>query len=357
MNRNIKKMFMITLLLSISIFIAACGSNDSSDEGDTSNGDDSASAGEEEEVTWMLNHIRPADTRTDDSAKEFSSNVSEQTDGRVNIEIYDNSQLGDYQQVQESVSAGEIEMQLATLSTTVDSTLQVAIAPNLVANWEEAKQLYNSEDGVLNQYLSDRLEEQNIKLLAVYPQYFGSIFLADEANEPKNPESSKDIKVRVPSMNTFEAYGEGLGFIVTPLPITETFTSLQTGVVDGIIGGGTELYYNDYAELGESILPVNTHLEAHYLTVNKDEFEALSDEDQQSITDIAIEFEEQAFIQAEEEENKYNDLIEEEGVEVVDLTDEEVQAYADKVRQDVWPSIEDEYGDIFQEVKDELGIE
>lgn len=355
MSNNIKKMLMFTLILSISVVIAACGSNDSAEGDDSSNGDEPASEGEE--VTWQLNHIRPADTRTDDSAKEFSSDVAEQTDGRVNIEIYDNSQLGDYQQVQESVSAGEIEMQLATLGTTVDSTLQVAIAPNLVANWEEAKQLYNSEDGVLNEYLANRLAEQNIELLAVYPQYFGSIFLADEANEPRDPGSNKDMKVRVPSMNTFEAYGEGLGFIVTPMPITETFTSLQTGVVDGVIGGGTELYYNDYAELGESILPVNTHLEAHYLTVNKGEFESLSDEDQQSIREVAKEFEEQAFVQAEEEENKYNELIEEEGVEVIDLTDEEVQAYADKVRQDVWPSIEDEYGEVFQEVKDELGIE
>lgn len=307
------------------------------------------------EVTWKLNHIRPSGTRTDISAKQFSKDIFEGTDGRVDIDVYNNSQLGDYQLVQESVSLGEVEMQLATLGTNVDRTLQVAITPSLVSNYEEAKELYNSEDGVLNKYFKEQLAEQNIKLLAVYPQYFGSIFLADEANDPKNPDSNKNIKVRVPAMKAFEEYGETLGFVVTPLASSEMFTAIQTGIVDGAIGGGTELYYNEFGELGQQILPVNTHFEAHYLTVNEEAFDALAEEDQNTILEFAEQFEEDAFIQAEEEQEKYNQLItEEHGVEVVEFTDEELQAYADKVREEVWPKLEDEYGDILDEIKNEL---
>lgn len=307
------------------------------------------------EVTWKLNHIRPSGTRTDISAKQFSKDIFEGTDGRVDIDVYNNSQLGDYQLVQESVSLGEVEMQLATLGTNVDRTLQVAITPSLVSNYEEARELYNSEDGVLNKYFKEQLAEQNIKLLAVYPQYFGSIFLADEANDPKNPDSNKNIKVRVPAMKAFEEYGETLGFVVTPLASSEMFTAIQTGIVDGAIGGGTELYYNEFGELGQQILPVNTHFEAHYLTVNEEAFDALAEEDQNIILEFAEQFEEDAFIQAEEEQEKYNQLItEEHGVEVVEFTDEELQAYADKVREEVWPKLEDEYGDILDEIKNEL---
>ncbi|WP_213810570.1 TRAP transporter substrate-binding protein DctP [Jeotgalicoccus sp. WY2] len=188
----------------------------------------------------------------------------------------------------------------------------------------------------------------------MYPQYFGSIFLADEANDPKNPDSNKNIKVRVPAMKAFEEYGETLGFVVTPLASSEMFTAIQTGIVDGAIGGGTELYYNEFGELGQQILPVNTHFEAHYLTVNEEAFDALAEEDQNTILEFAEQFEEDAFIQAEEQE-KYNQLItEEHGVEVVEFTDEELQAYADKVREEVWPKLEDEYGDILDEIKNEL---
>src|SRR5699024_12651176 len=41
---------------------------------------------EDGEVTWKLNHIRPAGTRTDDSATKFSEDIYEGTDGRVRSE-------------------------------------------------------------------------------------------------------------------------------------------------------------------------------------------------------------------------------------------------------------------------------
>lgn len=341
-----KGLVFLSLIMVLSLFLSACNVG-------------SATVPDEDgEVTWKLNHIRPAGTRTDISAKQFSEDVYESTEGRVNIEVYNNSQLGDYQLVQESVALGEVDMQLATLGTNVDRTLQVAITPYLVSNYDEARELYNSEDGMLNQYFKEQLEEQNIKLLAVYPQYFGSVFLAEEADDVKNPDGRKGVKVRVPAMKSFEEFGEAIGFVVTPLASSDIFTSLQTGIVDGAIGGGTELYYNEYGELGEQILPINTHFEAHYLTVNKDAFEALKEEDQNSILEFAKTFEEDAFKQAEEEQGRYNELISEEhGVEIVEFSDEEIQAYADKVRAEVWPELEDEYGEILNEVKKELDID
>lgn len=319
--------------------------------------DSGSSKKDGDEVTWKLNHIRPPNTRTDDAAKKFSDDVEKATDGSVKINIYDSAQLGDYQIVQESVSSGEIEMQLASLSTQVDQTLQIAVVPNIVSNWEEAKELYNTETGFLTKYLAEQLDKQNIKLLAVFPQYFGSIFLAKEPNDPLNPESVKGLKVRVPGMKSFEKYAESIGFQVTPLPATDIFTSLQTGVIEGSIGGGTELYYNEYRDLGKYILPINTHFEAHYLTVNKDAFDSLSKENQESILSIAKDFETSAFELAVKEDTKYDELIEEEGIEVIKVTDSDLQNYADKIRAEVWPEIEKEYGDFFHELKTELGIE
>jgi TRAP-type transport system periplasmic protein len=343
---NRKNVSLIAIVVSILILLSACGGGEKS----------SVTKDGEKQVVWKLNHIRPTDTRTDVSAKKFAEDVESATEGRLKIEVYPNAELGDYQLVQESISMGEIEMQLASMGTNVDPTLQVAIAPYLVSDWEEAKKLYNSEDGLINQYLTKQLEKQNIKLLAVYPQYFGSVFLAKEPKDPKNPDSKKDVKIRVPGMKSFEEFGKGLGFTVTPLPASEIFTSLQTGVIEGTVGGGTELYYNEYRELGKYVMPLRTHFEAHYLTVNQDVWNKLSEADQESVLKVARELENSAFKQAEEEDKKYDELIEGEGIEVYDFTDEEIKAYADKVRKEVWPKIEDQYGDVFKEIKAELGI-
>ncbi|MFE8696417.1 TRAP transporter substrate-binding protein DctP [Cytobacillus sp. FJAT-53684] len=345
-KRSSFMLFMVTI--SIIVLLSACsgGGNDTTS---SSKGDG------EDQLVWKLNHIRPNDTRTDISAKKFAEDVEASTEGRLKIEIYPNAELGDYQLVQESISMGEIEMQLASVGTNVDPTLQVAVVPYLVSDWEEAKKLYG-KGGVINDYISTQLEKQNIKLLAVYPQYFGSVFLAKEPNDPQNPDSKKNVKIRVPGMKSFEEFGKGLGFTVTPLPASEIFTALQTGVIEGTVGGGTELYYNEYRELGKYVMPLRTHFEAHYLTVNQDVWNKLADKDQESVLEIAASLEESAFKQAEEEDLKYDELIEKEGIEVIDFTEEEIKAYANKVRKEVWPKIEGQYGDTFQEIKKELGI-
>ncbi len=310
-----------------------------------------------ETITWKLAYIRPEGTRTDASAKYFAEEVEKQTNGRIKIELYPNSELGDYSLVQERVSMGDVEMQLASVGQTVDKTLGVQTAPYVVSDWAEARKLYNINDGVVAGYVAERLEKQNIKLLAVYPQYFGSICLSKEPINPKDPNSSKNLKVRVPSTRAWEELGKGLGFMTTPLPASEIFTSLQTGIVEGAIGGGSESYYTQYKELVNCVMPIKTHFECHWLYINKDIWDKMSPEDQEIVQSIANQVEKLAFDQAEKEDKKYDELFIQDGIEVYDFTDEEIKAYADKIRREVWPKIEAEYGkEIFDRIKKEVGI-
>ncbi|WP_175562213.1 TRAP transporter substrate-binding protein DctP [Clostridium magnum] len=339
--KNFKKtgLLMLVIILTTSLFFG-CGSKKKS----------------KDNVTWKLGYIRPEGTRTDTSAKNFAADVEKQTEGRVKIELYPNSELGDYSLVQERVGMGDVQMQLASVGQTVDKTLGIQTAPYIVSNWKEARKLYNSKTGVIANYVAERLDKQNIKLLAVYPQYFGSVALSKEPKNPKDPSSSKNLKIRVPSTKAWEELGKGLGFMTTPLPASEIFTSLQTGIVDGAIGAGSESYYTQYKELVKYVMPIKYHFECHWLYINKDTWNELSEDDQKSIQAIAEKIEKDAFDQAEKEEKKYDDLFKKEGTTVYDFTDDEIKAYADKIRKDVWPKLESEYGkDIFDKVKKEVG--
>ena len=318
---------------------------------------DSASKDKDDgKMTWKLAHIRPEGTRTDDSARWFSEQLKEKTDGRIEIEIYPNSELGDYSVVQERIGLGDVELQLASVGYNVDKTLAVQVAPYIVTDWEMAKKLYNIEDGLIANYVADRLEAQNIKLLAVYPQYFGAVALAKEPNDPYNPDASKGLKIRVPSSKSWDALGQGLGFQTTPLPSSEIFTSIQTGVVDGAIGAGTESYYTQYKELIDYVMPIKTHFECHWLYMNKELYDGLSDADKNIIDGLSKELEKLAFEQAEEEDVKYDKLFKEEGTTVYDFTDEQIEAYSNKIRSEVWPELEKEYGkEIFDQIKEAIG--
>ena len=258
--------------------------------------------------------------------------------------------------MQERIGLGDVELQLASVGYNVDKTLAVQVAPYIVTDWEMAKRLYNIEDGLIANYVADRLEDQNIKLLAVYPQYFGAVALAKEPNDPYNPDVSKGLKIRVPSSKAWDALGQGLGFQTTPLPSSEIFTSIQTGVVDGAIGAGTESYYTQYKELINYVMPIKTHFECHWLYMNKELYDSLSDADRNIIDELSRELEKAAFEQAEEEDIKYDKLFKDEGTTVYDFTDEQIEMYSNKIRSGVWPELEKEYGkEIFDQIKEAIG--
>lgn len=342
MKKNLK---ILCIILAISLLTACGGSNGTTKEGSSST----------KEETWKLAHIRPENTRTDDSSRWFAEKLEEKTDGRISMEIYPNSELGDYSVVQERIGLGDIEFQLASVGYNIDKTLAVQVAPYIVDSWDMAHKLYNSNDGLIANYVADRLEDQGIKLVAVYPQYFGSVALADEPNEPYNPDSNKGAKIRVPSSKSWEELGKGLGFQTTPLPTSEIFTSIQTGVVDGSIGAGTEGYYTQYKELIKYVMPIKTHFECHWLYMNKELYDNLSDDEKNIITELGEELETEAFKQAQEEETKYDELFEEEGTVVYDFTDEQIEEYSNKIRAEVWPKLEDEFGkEIFDQIKEEI---
>lgn len=341
-----KRCLKILCLVLVLGLLSGCGSSNSG----------SVTSGSDSNMTWKLAHIRPEGTRTDDSARWFSEQLKEKTEGRIEVEIYPNSELGDYSVVQERMGLGDVELQLASVGYNVDKTLAVQVAPYIVSDWEMAKKLYNIENGIVANYVAERLEKQNIKLLAVYPQYFGAVALAKEPSDPYNPNSQKGLKIRVPSSKSWNALGSGLGFQTTPLPSSEIFTSIQTGVVDGAIGAGTEGYYTQYKELIKYVMPIKTHFECHWLYMNKDLYDSLSDEDRNTIDELAKEIEAAAFQRAEEEDIKYDKLFKEEGTTVYEFTDEQIEEYSNKIRAEVWPDLEKEFGkEIFDQIKDAIG--
>jgi len=336
-----KKMVCMALALMMTAgALAGCGGS--------GEGSGKESAGGEARV-WKFAHTRAEGTDNDIMANEFANSLTSAIDG-LEIEMYPNNQLGDYTVVQEAVGLDEVQLMLGSMSNGVDPTLSVQIAPYLVSTWDEAYEWYNSTDGLMYNYVAERLEKQNIHLLAVMPKYFGAIMTTKPASNIEDPTANKGVKIRVPQMKSFEQFASAIGFQTTPLPTSDTFTALQTGVVNGTCGGGAEQYYSDFGELTEHVYCLRTHMENHWLYMSQDTWNSLSAEEQEMITTIAKEWEEKAFQLAKDNEEKYTDIFKEQGVEVYMPEDSVIEAYADYVHENVWPQIASEYGEIWDEI-------
>jgi TRAP-type C4-dicarboxylate transport system substrate-binding protein len=305
---------------------------------------------------WKIAHIRPAGAEIDKDLTWFADEIRKGTDGKINIKIFGSSQLGDYTVVQERIGLGSVEMSCESVATSVDKKLLISSLQYTVSDYASAKKMYG-QGGALAKYIDGLYKKQGIKVLGWWPMYFGGIGLTKEPVEPKNPNVKKMLKVRVPTMKTFEVLAENMGYQPTPLPFAEFFTAAQTGMVDGIFGGGAENYYSTFRDLMKWYIPANTHFEIWPLLINAELYEGLSAKDKELFNKVAAEFENKRWAKAEADQKKYEDLLEQAGAKVIRLSNEELETLAKIARDKVYPEFKKIVGDAaYDEMAAAIGI-
>jgi len=295
------------------------------------------------ERAWKVGHVRPQGTSTDTDLVAFTKAVQEASNGMMKIEVFPASQLGNYTVVQERVGIGDVEMQLAPAANSVTKALSITAAPYLVTNWENAKDMFAWGGNLMNA-VEKMFEKENIKVIAQYPKYFGGVALAKAPAAPKDPYSNQGLKIRVPGIKSFELTATALGFLATPIPFSEAFTAMQTGIVDGVIGSGAEGYWSSFRDLTKYYLPVNSHFEMWFLYMNKSLWDKLTDEEKALLQKAARQMEESRWKTAPTETKSYEEQLAGVGVEIINYSDSELAKIAKKVREEVWPQIKGEYG-------------
>jgi len=293
--------------------------------------------------TWKVSHVRPQDTAIDKDLKWFSETIKEKTGGKIKTKLYPASALGDYTVVQERVGLGAIDMACQPPASAADKRFQLVYFPYMMKNWAQARKNY-SPGAPLRQIIADLYAEQDIHLLAVWPVYFGGISLNREPVSPGDPDSAKGIKLRVPPMKTFQLLADTTGYLGTPIPFSDAFTAVQTGVVDGVIGSGAEGYYSSFRDVTKYYVPSNTHFEAWYLILTKETFDGLKPELKKNLEEVAAQFEQRRWETAEADQAANEKRLADYGATIVKITDEEIAATALKIRSSIWPIVLNDVG-------------
>lgn len=316
----------------------------------------------QETIKWSLSHSRAVDSRNDKTVDELIQRISNATDGKFVIEKFPNNSLGDYGVVQERVSIGDIEMMLASAGMSVNRGLQLSAIPYMFSTWDEAlKYINNDGTGLVYNGMEAEFAKIGIKLLGFNPMYFGCVTLCKDIGDlATQPTAKKGLKVRVPSARMWEALGNAIGFTSTPMSATDAYAAMQTGIVNGMIGGGPEAYWSNYREVSKFLLPINTHFECHYLTVNQKKFESLPKEWQEMLIEQGKWIQETATRKAREEEQLYYEKFAEIGVPTYKIPSDIIIEYANLYRSSYWDNLPKELGpsagEVFNKIRSELGI-
>ncbi len=305
-----------------------------------------------QQPAWKIGHVRGEGSAVDKDIRQLTERITKETGGEISFDVYPASELGDYTVVQESCAFGDVQMYVAPFGTLSDKRMGLPFTPYLVMNWAEAKQVY-AHDSVLMNNMAGYLEEQNLKLLGGWPVYFGGIVLTKAPVVPDDPDVPKELLIRVPPIRSFELSAKSLGY--KPYPITWMYarSGLQTGMVEGMMGGGAEGYLG-LKNLAKFYLAVNDHFEYWFTYMNLDLWKSLSADQQKIIQQAVNEMEKQRWQVAEASEQENIKALEAQGTKVITFSDDELANMAKKVRQEVWPVLREKIGTDFDEVVSEV---
>ena len=296
-----------------------------------------------EAKTWKISHVRPQGTAIDIDLNWFSDTLKQSTDGKLKTKLYPASALGDYTVVQERVGLGAIDIACQPPASAADKRFQMVYFPYMVKNWEQAKRNY-SPGAPVRKIVAQLYDEQGIHLLAAWPVYFGGISLNREPVSPGDPDAHKGIKLRVPPMKTFQLLADNTGYLGTPIPFSDAFTAVQTGVVDGVVGSGAEGYYSSFRDVTKYYIPSNTHFEVWYLIINKETFDKLKPELKKQLEDVSGQFESRRWESAKADQAANEKRLADYGAKIVDISEEEIAATAKKIHETVWPVVLEDVG-------------
>jgi len=212
----------------------------------------------------------------------WADEVAKRSNGSLTVKVYPSLQLGGtppgmYNQVLSGVT--DISFIVPGYTPTVFPATGIVELPYLAKDSQHATRILN---GLFDKYLAE--EYKNVKVLTFWTV---DSYIVQSVKPITTLEGLKGKKVRSPSAVQSEV-AKALGAVPVNMPITNVYTSLERGVIDGFIAGPSALFS---FKLGEVVKSMTTGFAGGNLVLlmvmNKKAYEALSPEHRKIIDETS----------------------------------------------------------------------
>ncbi len=308
--------------------------------------------------TLRLSTLKKPGSEGEAAALRFAELVEQGTEGRIEVKVYPASQLGDWTEVYEQVIQGAVDMAMQPLATSSDKRLAITWFPYAFIDYDTAQESL-SPGGAVFSIVEGVLEPQGLTPLGVFGAGMGGAGFAQPVENVKDFDAEHDLKVRVwPGGTTHRVLLERLGYNTATVPWAELYTGMQTGVVDGQVGGTANMTLESFKDITRTWVQYNTHFEGDWFIINSDTYADLPEADRKVLVEAAQQVSAARFEEVAAADAAALETMREAGIEVVTFETAELQELAGIVRRDVWPEIADELGaETLNKLKASLGVE
>ncbi|MEN6562914.1 MAG: TRAP transporter substrate-binding protein [Christensenella sp.] len=244
--------------------------------------------------------------------------ITERSGGLITFDYTNSAALGSALELMEGVDMGTYDMSVIDLANFDAYVPQVdaLCLPFIIKDWDHAEKVYLGEP---NQWVADLVSQKmDITILGDIGMGFRSVISKDPLY---TIDDCKDYLIRTPDLQLYiDALGT-LGFSCTSLAFSETYSAMQSGVIDGMETTLNVLYDNGYYDVGKYILQTRHFFACSEAIVNTTFWDSLPDVYRQIIMDSFQEIEAEAWAYARSVEESLVPKFKEKGVEVNEFSD------------------------------------
>lgn len=163
---------------------------------------------------------------------EAAQVIAKRTNGRVNIQMFPNNQLGGATDMLSQTRSGALEFTL--LGTVIISTLApVAAISGVGYAFPDYDHVWSAMDGELGAYVRQSIEKTGVRPMKNIWD-LGFRHVANNIHPVKTPSDLSGIKLRVAVGALYVSLFKDLGASPVSMNFSELYSSLQTKVIDGI---------------------------------------------------------------------------------------------------------------------------
>ena len=215
----------------------------------------------------------------------FAELVDEDTNGEVEVEVFNGGVLGSQPDALEQVRLGAIEIGNFNLGP-IGPIVKEANLVSLPFIFKDVPQMFRVLEGPAGDTIAKAMADAGIEPLAWFDAGARSFYAQKAITEPADLEG---MKIRVMNNDLYTSMISAMGGNPSPMAFAEVQQALKTGVVDG-----AENNLPSYENVGHYEVTTNFSLTEHLIIpecicVNTGKFQALSPELQEQVRSAAQE--------------------------------------------------------------------
>jgi tripartite ATP-independent transporter DctP family solute receptor len=235
-------------------------------------------------VVMKLGHTLAPDNHYQLTAKVFAKEVSERTHGRIDIQLFPQSQLGGEVQMAQALRTGTQDLMISAQAP-IDNTIkqwQIFDMPYLFTSIDQANAVLQ---GPVGRKFLDMMPPVNMIGLTWLSVGERNLFTARKPVASLN--DMKDLKVRVMQSPGYIAGYKALGANPTPLAYNQLFLALSQGLVDGADTSPEQFVQDKFMDVAKHYYVTHVNYLPVVLAMSKASWDRLSKDEQTAFREAA----------------------------------------------------------------------